>query len=68
MKYTPKRNGSKFTTEIVDFLRENTEGKLNSELSKLVYARFGIAFTVKQINNAKARHGITGSPHGEGVM
>jgi hypothetical protein len=59
--YKPK---TKYTEEIVCFLRENAEGKTNKELCEMTNSHFGLAFTKQQIRSAKSINGITGAPRG----
>lgn len=53
----PKKN-QVFTTERVEYLRNNVKGIGNKELTEMVNKHFGINLDVQQIRNAKKRYGL----------
>ncbi|MCM3699219.1 HNH endonuclease signature motif containing protein [Paenibacillus macerans] len=48
----------RYTPEQKEFIRENAQGKYNSEIADLFYAEFGIKVTESQIKSFKANHKI----------
>lgn len=48
-----------FPEEILNFIRENAEGKTNAELWKLVNATFGTSYTQMQVKQVKQRNHIS---------
>ena len=49
---------TKYTPEIIDFMRENAKGISTKELSRMVNEKFGQNTNCSQIQNAKNRFGI----------
>lgn len=52
-------NRTKYTPEIVEFVRVHVAGALNKELMQMVNERFNTSFTVRQITQIKKYHGLT---------
>jgi len=57
MRPMPKRSGSKFTAEIINFIKVSNI-RSSQELSGLIHSHYGVSFSPLQINKAKWRHGI----------
>lgn len=55
----------KFTEEMVEFARANTEGKSVRELMQAVNARFGTSFTYDQIKAMKSRYHLPAGSSGQ---
>jgi hypothetical protein len=54
----------KYTPEIMDFLKQNVNGRSAKELTLMVNGHFGLSFTEKQIEIAKSTHGLrSGTKH-----
>lgn len=48
----------KYTTEHINFLKQNAKGKFNSDLIDMFYKKFNILLTVNRISQLKSYYGI----------